>query len=152
MSLALRHVHVSVDKALNFQGWGWISARLVSPARGSFSTASSIFVRADMGLVGFWFCFLFFICLLEAGWTWEFIKTAQRNWRHVFVLRVALVLWVRRQEGCVSCRNALGWGEKIAFFFFFKVCYNEMDSCCIWSQKRFLTWYSGTSFSSLGQP
>lgn len=33
MSLALRHVHVSVDKALNFQGRGWISARLVSGAR-----------------------------------------------------------------------------------------------------------------------
>lgn len=49
MSVALRHVHVSVDKALNFQGWGWISARLVSPTRGSFSTASSIFVRATYG-------------------------------------------------------------------------------------------------------
>lgn len=64
MSLALRHVHVSVDKALNFQGWGWISACLVSQARGSFSTASSIFVRADMA---WFFCFFDFF-LLSQSW------------------------------------------------------------------------------------
>lgn len=103
MSVALRHVHVSVDKALNFQGWGWISACLVSQARGSFSTASSIFVRADMGC-----CWVFFAFskLVGLGFIEIEAPTAQRNARHVFVLRVAL--WVRRHKGSVSCRNALG--------------------------------------------
>lgn len=147
MSVALRHVHVSVDKALNFQGWGWISARLVSPTRGSFSTASSIFVRATYG--GFFLL----------SWSWMGLRIHQNrsahspeNFKACVCSCVALVPRVGRQEGCVSCRSALGWGKKLLFLLFFKVPYNEMDSCCIWSQKLFLTWYSGTSFSSLGQP
>lgn len=126
----------------------------VSPAEwgGSFSTASSIFVRARYGLV-FFFCFLPF-------WSWLELRIHQNRSAHSPKKFKACVC-----SACGTCasdeetgglrelQECFGLREKIAFFaFFFKVHYNEMDSCCIRSQKRFLTWYSGTSFSSLGQP
>lgn len=61
MSLALRHVHVSVDKVVNFQSFDSISACLFSEGGwgGSFNTVSSISVRTRY----------FFFFLLEAGQT-----------------------------------------------------------------------------------
>lgn len=50
------------------------------------------------------------------------LPTAQRNSRRMFVLCVALVLRMRRQEGYVSCAGMLSAEGKMAFFAFFFKC------------------------------
>lgn len=110
---------------------------------GSLNTASSVSVRTRF------FSFSFY---LEAGWAWEFTKiqvhVVKKNTvcvSSVCGTSTQQLLQMRRWEGYVS--SAVMFCAKVTcFFFFFREHYNEMDSCCIWSQKRFLTWYSGTSF------